>query len=75
MAIHQRILLATIAFMVLGGCGSSAEHEAPSEPPPVKDTAFGDMVGTMDKARGVQDSVDTHKQELDRQVQSAEGDQ
>lgn len=74
MAIHQRILLATIAIMVLGGCGSSAEHEAPPEPPPVKDTAFGDMVGTMDKARGVQDTVDTHKQDLDSQMRSAEGE-
>lgn len=80
MAIHQRILSAAGVVMALtvpalSGCGSSAEHEAPREPPPVKDTAFGDMVGTMDKARGVQDTVDTHKQDLDRQMQSAEGEQ
>ena len=72
MAIHQRILLTVIASVMLGGCGSRAEQEKPPEPPPVKDTVFGDMVGTMDKARGVQDTVNAQKQELDRQVQGAE---
>lgn len=75
MAIHQRILLAAIACMALGGCGSSAKQEAPAEPPPVKDTVFGDMVGAMDKARGVQDTMDARKQEVDRQMKSAEGEE
>lgn len=75
MAIHQRILLAAIAFTALGGCGSSAEHDAPAEPPPVKDTAFDELTGTMDRARGVQDTVDAQKQELDRQLRSAEGEE
>jgi nitrous oxide reductase accessory protein NosL len=75
MAIYQRLLLAAIAFLALHGCGSSSEQTAPAEPPPVKDTAFGDMVGTMDKARGVQNTVDAQKQDLDRQLQSAEGEQ
>jgi hypothetical protein len=70
----QRIVCVAITLCVLGGCGGSAEPEARPEPPPVEDTAFGDMVGTMDRARGVQDTVDTHKQELDRQMQSAEGE-
>jgi hypothetical protein len=75
MAIHQRILLAAIAFTVLGGCGGSAEHDAPAEPPPVEDTAFGELTGTMDRARGVQDTVDAQKQEMDRQLRSAEGEE
>lgn len=78
MAQHQRtslaiLSLAVIAAGALSGCGGSSETEAPPEPPPVEDTAFGDMVGTMDKARGVQDTVDTHKQDVDQQIQSAEG--
>ena len=66
----HRTLLVVSCLCILGGCGSSSE---PAPPPPVKDTAFGDMAGTMDKARGVQDTVDAQKQEIDNQVQSAEG--
>ena len=71
---HQRLLLTTIVLTALGACGSGADSQKPAEPPPVKDTAFGDMVGTMDKARGVQDTVDAQKQDTDRQLQSAEGE-
>lgn len=83
--------LAVTTLTLLGACGgrpeSSSRESAPpelqsegqaelrSQPPPVKDTAFGDMVGTMDKARGVQSTVDDQKRELDRQVQSAEGNE
>ena len=65
-----RLGLAMICATLLLGCGSSSE---PPEPPPVKDTAFGDMVGTMDKARGVQDTVDAQKQQTDQQIDAAEG--
>lgn len=58
---------------MLAGCGRDADREQDREPPPVKDTAFGDMVGTMDKARGVQDTVDAHKNDLDEQLKSQEG--
>jgi hypothetical protein len=66
---HVRLFAAVGCALVLAGCGRDADHE----PPPVKDTAFGDMVGTMDKARGVQDTVDAHKSELDEQLKSQEG--
>lgn len=68
----QRIGLAAMCLCFFQGCGSG-EPEAPPEPPPVEETVFGDTVGTMDKARGVQDAVDTHKQDLDRQMDAAEG--
>jgi len=38
----------------------------------VKDTAFGDLVGTMDKARGVQDSMNAQKEARDKQMEAAE---
>jgi len=66
----QRIGLATICVCLLAACGGSPQ---PQEPPPVEDTAFGAMVGTMDKARGVQDTVDAQKQQTDRQLDVAEG--
>ncbi|MBB6094609.1 hypothetical protein HNQ60_003496 [Povalibacter uvarum] len=70
----QRIGSIAICLGVLVGCGSgSSEPEDRPEPPPVEDTVFGDTVSTMDKARGVQDTVDTHKQDLDRQMDANEG--
>lgn len=74
MAIHRRIL-ATICSLTLSACDGGTETEAPPDPPAVKDTVFGDMVGTMDKAHGVQDTVNAQKQELDRQVQAAESEE
>ncbi|HEY5808473.1 MAG TPA: hypothetical protein VIT67_10920 [Povalibacter sp.] len=70
----KRAFLTAICLCGLGACGSSSDSESRPEPPPVKDTAFGDMVGTMDKAKGVQDTVDTHKQDMDKQLQSQEGE-
>ncbi|MFL6547444.1 MAG: hypothetical protein ACJ8OJ_02050 [Povalibacter sp.] len=68
---HLRGLMAIGCAFVLFGCGSG-ESDRDRQPPPVKDTVFGDMVGTMDKARGVQDTVDAQKEELDRQVKKQE---
>ena len=74
MDVNYRILLALIASLALGGCSAGSEDSTPaSEPPPVADTAFGDLVGTVDKAKGVQDTVDAHKKELDRQMRVNEG--
>jgi hypothetical protein len=69
------ILSAVMSMLLLSGCGSSADSEqhAEPEPMPVKDSAFGDMVGTMDKARGVQDTVDEHKQSMDDVLKTQEG--
>jgi hypothetical protein len=70
---HVRLFAAVGCALVLAGCGRDADREQDREPPPVKDTAFGDMAGTMDKARAVQDTVDAHKNELDEQLKSQEG--
>ena len=71
---RQRIGSIAICLVALGGCGGgSAEPEERPAPPPVEDTVFGDTVGTLDKARGVQDTVDSHKQDLDRQMDANEG--
>jgi hypothetical protein len=55
----------------LAACGSHDEPKQP-DPPPVRDTAFGDLVRAEDKARGVQDTVMKQKEEADRQLQQQE---
>ncbi|MFL6578661.1 MAG: hypothetical protein ACJ8MR_18695 [Povalibacter sp.] len=56
---------------VLFGCGIG-ESDLDRQPPPVKDTVFGDLVGTMDKSRGVQDTMEAHKEDLDQQLKKQE---
>lgn len=68
----QRTLPAVLCLFMLAACGGQSESEARPQPPPVEDTAFGDMVGTMDEARGVQDTMDGRKQELDQRLQAEE---
>jgi hypothetical protein len=70
MSAVKTVGLAGIAALALAACGSS---EPPPEeaPPPVSETAFGDMVGTMDKARGVEDTTQEHKQALDRALEES----
>jgi hypothetical protein len=53
----------------LAGCGSS---EAP-EPPPVKDTVFGDMEATKDRARAVEDVTMQQKKSLDEAIDAQSG--
>jgi hypothetical protein len=56
--------------VLLSACGHSEESK--SAPPPVKETVFGDMVGTMDKAKGVQDAMMQDKQHTDEAIEAAE---
>ncbi|MGH8185481.1 MAG: hypothetical protein ACREUC_02880 [Steroidobacteraceae bacterium] len=63
----RRACAAMFASLIVTACGSGGESEQP-EPPPVEDTVFGDAVGTMDRARGVEDTTLQHKQDLDRAI-------
>jgi nitrous oxide reductase accessory protein NosL len=65
----QRVCSVMFAAVLLAACGQSSEKEKRPEPPPVKDTAFGDMVGTMDKARGVEATIQQSKEAIDRAEQ------
>jgi hypothetical protein len=58
-----------LAALLLAACGS---EQKPAEPPPVKDTAFGDMVGTMDKARGAEATIMQQKEDIDRALEENE---
>ena len=66
MTAARKWLPALVAFLGLCACG------AQEEPPPVKDTVFGDAVGAMDKARAVENTTLQHKEELDRAMDEAE---
>jgi hypothetical protein len=64
------LLTAMLISFGLAACGSSGE--TPNEPLPVKDTVAGDLIGTMDKARAVEDTTMQHKEDLDRAMDAAE---
>ena len=59
---------------LVAACGSHEDAKKP-DPPPVRDTAFGDLVRAEDKARGVQDSLEKQKEERDRRMEQQEAGQ
>ncbi|HEY8538939.1 MAG TPA: hypothetical protein VIL28_08730 [Steroidobacteraceae bacterium] len=68
--IAHRTLSALLACLAFAACGS---QEQGSDAPPVSETVFGPTVGTMDRARSVEDTTMQHKQDLDRALEAAEG--
>jgi hypothetical protein len=70
----QRIGSMLVTSMLLAACGSSAE-DARHEPPAMKDTAFGDLAGTLDEARAVEGTTLRHKQAIDEALERDEGTQ
>jgi hypothetical protein len=70
----QRVCRVLLACALLTACTERDEADA-REPPPVEDTVFGDMVGTMDKARAVEGTAMQQKKEIDRSLDEAEGGQ
>lgn len=58
-------------LIVLSACSGGGD-EPRSEPPPVEETAFGDMVGTMDKARSVEETTKQRKEQLDEALEASE---
>ena len=65
-----RLLTALLISLGVAACGSDSVTS--SAPPPVKDSVAGDLVGTMDKARAVEDTTMQHKEDLDRAMDAAE---
>ena len=72
----KRYVALTLVSMsgLLAACGSHEDAKQP-DPPPVRDTAFGDLVRAEDKARGVQDSLEKQKEERDRRMEQQEAGQ
>jgi hypothetical protein len=68
----RRVCSVVFACLIVAACGGSSAEEEQREPPPVEDTVFGDAVGTMDRARAVEDTTLQHKQDLDRAIDQQE---
>jgi hypothetical protein len=62
------------AALALAGCGGPDEPEEEEPPMKVEDSAFGDLVGTQDKARdGANAAVDQHREQLKERLEEDEG--
>ena len=61
---------AMTALVVLAGCGGSEQSEAP--PPEPRPTVFDPLTSTLDRAEGVQQTLDEQAAELRRRVEEAE---
>ena len=70
-----RIVATFVALFMAFGLVACGESEPAREPPPVQDTVFGDLVGTKDKARAVEDSMKQQKEERDRAIDAAQSEQ
>jgi hypothetical protein len=68
----RRMCAGMFAAVALAACGAHEDEQQRPPPPPVEDTAFGPMVGTMEKARGVEDTTLQHKEDLDRELERQE---
>jgi hypothetical protein len=66
---NRGLLSLALVASLLAACGS---EQKPTEPPPVKDTAFGDMADAVDKARAVEGTVQEHKEAMDRALEENE---
>ena len=60
---NSSLLSLALVASLLAACGSEQQS---SQPPPVADTAFGDMAGAIDKAHAVEGQVQEHKEAIDR---------
>jgi hypothetical protein len=63
----KMIMMCTV-LMLLGACGGD-----PPEPAKDQESVFDPLVGTLDRAKGVQQTVDEQAAELKRQIEEAEG--
>jgi len=58
-------------LMTFSACVSREDPPRP-EPPPLQETVFREVVGTMDKARSVEDTTMQRTQELDEALEKSE---
>lgn len=70
MTLRAQLTAAALLACLVAGCGATTE---PPPPPPVQETVFGDTVGTMDRARAVEDITQQQKRDLDAAIERSEG--
>jgi hypothetical protein len=75
-----RLSLATLALLTLVACGGTAPDQEQDEDAAAAlgrdtdETVFDDLIQTQDKARAVEDVTLGRKDELDRALESSEGE-
>jgi len=70
------ILCVYIAVLQMTGCGASGDSDknaTQDAPPPVSHTVFAPYIREIDKAKNVQNTINTQKQAMDRQIQAQAG--
>jgi hypothetical protein len=68
--LRKAYVLAAIV-LVVAGCGAAEEPAEPETAPP-RETVFDPLTSTIDRAEGVQQTVDTQAAEQRRRVEEAE---
>ena len=68
----RRALLMLIVPAALTACGAGDISSEPEQPPPVEETVFAETVGTIDKARSVEETLMQQKADTDRKLQESE---
>jgi hypothetical protein len=74
LAVRQAIMRIEAAFMAtlfLAACGGAEPPPEPAPPEP-RATVFDPLVGTLERAEGVQQTVDDQAAELRRRLEEAE---
>ena len=57
--------------LVVAGCGASDEPAQPEQPAPRRETVFDPLTSTIDRAQGVQQTVDEQAAAQRRQIEEA----
>ncbi len=68
----RALAMSFLVILTMTGCGASETPEE-SQSPPIEETAFGETVGTLDKARAVEGTVMQQKEDIDQALQESEG--
>jgi len=65
-------VILTLAAAALVGCGQAPEPEQSAEPAARRETVFDPMTSTIDRAQGVQQTLDAQAAEQRRKIEAAE---
>ena len=68
----MRVLILLAAALVVASCGEIDSTEEPPEPAARRETVFDPLTSTIDRAQGVQQTVDEQAAEQRRRIEDAE---
>jgi hypothetical protein len=69
--VQRKQALSLVIVLFLAGCGGSELAETPPEPER-RPTVFDPLTGTLDRAQGVQQTLDAQAAEQRRRIEDAE---